>query len=242
MNILIVDDEAPIRIGIEKRIRKYGYAVENIYQASYARQAIDILERTRIDLVFADINMPFMSGLDFIERYKGSDTAFVIVSGYDEFSYAQRAIELGVERYLLKPINPKEFQSIMDEMMKRYQLKNGKEEYGAAAGQILACIREHIADAGFSLTICAESLSMSESSLGKILKKDVGIGFSDLLNQCRIERATQLIGKNDGKIRSASLASECGFSSQQYFSVVFRKVTGMTPRQYKDKMMKTDEA
>lgn len=242
MKILIVDDEAPIRMGIEKRIRKYGYDAEQIYLAAYARQAMDIMERTRIDLAFVDINMPFMNGLDLIARYKKAETAFVIVSGYDDFSYAQRAIELGVERYLLKPINAGEFQRIMDEMTERFARRDEKNEYGAAAGQIISCIRESLSDGGFCLTACAQKLSMSESNVGKILKKDVGIGFSDLLNQYRIEKAIQLIGKKEGQIRSGDLASECGFSSQQYFSVVFRKITGMTPSQYKEKTAKVNSA
>lgn len=240
MNILIVDDEAPIREGIEKRIRKYGYTVDNIYLASYARQAIDILECHSVDLVFADINMPFMNGLDFIERYKDSGIAFVIVSGYDEFSYAQRALELGVVRYLLKPIRTQEFQNLMDEMMKRFEIRSSKEEYGASAGRIVACIRENIADVNFSLTSCAEKLAVSESNISRTLRKDVGNSFSNLLNQCRIEQAVQLIQKSEGQIHSAELAEKCGFSSQQYFSTVFRKIMDMTPRQFREKVMKEE--
>ena len=80
MNILIVDDEKLVREGIEKRIRKYGYPVKHIFQAAYARQAMEILEQNPVDLVFVDINMPFMNGLDFVEKYQDSGILFVIVS------------------------------------------------------------------------------------------------------------------------------------------------------------------
>lgn len=238
MNILIVDDEAAIRDGIEKRILKYGYTPEHIYKASYAGQAMEILERNPVDLVFADINMPFMNGLEFIEKYKDSGMAFVIVSGYDNFSYAQKAIELGVVRYLLKPINRQEFQKVMDEMTERFRRKEDRMEYGASTGQILTCMRCHVDDVTFSLGACAQLLGISESTVSKALKKDVGMGFSDLLNQYRIELAVQLLGQSEGRIRMVQLAERCGFTSQQYFSVVFRKIMQMTPSQYKEKLLK----
>lgn len=237
MNILIVDDEKLVREGIEKRIRRYGYPVSHIFQASYARQAMEILEHNQVDLVFADINMPFMNGLDFVEQYQDSGTIFVIVSGYDNFSYAQRAIRLNVFRYLLKPIQQKEFQEVMDEVIKQFQHTQERQEYGAQAGEIMACIRENLADSGFSMGSCAELLQISESSISKILKKNVGVGFNDLLSRQRIEHAARLIEQSNGKIRSSALAEQCGFVSQQYFSVVFKKIMGMTPSQYKEKVV-----
>lgn len=236
MNILIVDDEVMICDGIEKRIVKYGYSPEHIYKATSAVKAMEILEKKQVDLVFVDINMPFMNGLEFIEKYRNSQTAFVVISGYDSFSYAQKAIELGVVRYLLKPINRQEFQKIMDEMTERFRRKNDRTAYGAVTGQILACVRENAANMEFSLGMCAEKLNLSESSVSKALRRDMGIGFSDLLNQYRIDLAVQLIRQSDGRIRSGELAKRCGFTSQQYFSVVFRKVMNMTPSQYKEKI------
>lgn len=234
MNILIVDDEKLVREGIEKRIRKYGYPVKCIFQAAYARQAMEILEQNPVNLVFVDINMPFMNGLDFVEKYQDSGIIFVIVSGYDNFSYAQRAICLNVFRYILKPIQQKEFQEVMDEVLKQLQHTQERHEYGSLAGEIMSCIRDNLADTGFSLGSCAAILQISESSISKTLKKNVGTGFTDLLNHQRIEYAARLIEQSDGKIRSSSLAGQCGFVSQQYFSVVFKKIMGMTPSQYKE--------
>ena len=240
MNILIVDDEKAIRDGIEKRILKYGYKAEHIYKAAFASQAMEILDRCRVDLAFVDINMPFMTGLEFIEQYKSSGTVFVIVSGYDNFDYAKKAIELGVARYLLKPINRQEFQRLMDEMAERFYRREEKAEYGAAAGQILACMRAHLEDASFSLGACAGELNMSESAVSKVLKREVGVGFNDLLNQYRTELAARLIRKSKERIRISWLAMQCGFTSQQYFSVVFRKYMGMTPSQYRAREIGSD--
>lgn len=233
MNILIVDDETAIRDGIEKRVLKYGYKTEHIYKAAFASQAREILDKYPIDLAFVDINMPFMSGLEIIEEYRSSETVFVIVSGYDNFDYARKAIELGVVRYLLKPVNRQEFQQLMDEMSERFRKGEETAEYGTLAGKILTCIRAHLKDASFSLSECAAELNMSESTIGKVLKKEVGSSFNDLVNQYRIKLATQLIMRSSERIRISWLASQCGFTSQQYFSVVFRKYTGMTPSQYR---------
>lgn len=237
MNVLIVDDEVMICDGIEKRIIKYGYAPDHIYKATSAVRAMEILNTYPIDLVFADINMPFMNGLEFIEKYRDTGIVFVVISGYDNFAYAQKAIELGVVRYLLKPIKRQEFQKIMDEMTERFRRSEDRAEYGPVTSQILACIRENMSDPRFSLSMCAEKLNLSESSISKVLRKDTGIGFSDLLNKRRIEMSVQMIRQSEGRIRIARLAEQCGFTSQQYFSVVFRKIMNMTPSQYKEKVM-----
>lgn len=235
MNILIVDDETAIRDGIEKRIVKYGYKAEKIYKAAFVSQAMEILDQYPVDLAFVDINMPFITGLEFIEQYKSSGTVFVIVSGYDNFDYAKRAIELGVVRYLLKPINRQEFQSLMDEMTERFCREEEKGEYGAITRRVLACIRMHLKDASFSLGTCAEELKLSESTISKVLKREAGSNFNDLVNQYRIELAVRLMSGERERTRISQIASQCGFTSQQYFSVVFRKYMGMTPSQYRDK-------
>lgn len=240
MNILIVDDEAAIRDGIETRILRYGHTCGEIYKAGQAQQALEIMDRHPIDLAFVDINMPFMNGLEMIERYKGRDIAFVVVSGYDSFSYAQKAIELGVVRYLLKPIRPDEFRKIMNEMTERFQKRHEHEQYGPTTARIMACIRENLSNPGFSLTACAQLLGLSESAVSKTLRRDAETGFSELLSVRRVELGEQLIRRSGGRIRIGDLASQCGFTSSQYFSVVFRKHTGMTPTEYRAEIVGRD--
>lgn len=233
MKILIVDDEAVIRDGIEKRIMKYGYQPEAIFKAMNAHQAIEILEKESIDLVFVDINMPFMNGLTFIEQVSKEGLYFVIISGYSSFDYAKKAIELGVVRYLLKPIDKQEFIQIMDEMVQKIDTHD-KKDYSINVKRILDCIRKHCCDVNFSLIECAAVVQLSESTISKLLKKETQQNFNDLLNYERIEKAKHLLAKSEYNMKVSELASACGFASQQYFSVVFKKYTQMTPTQYKE--------
>lgn len=234
MNICIVDDEALIRDGIEKRLIKYGYASGQIWKAANALDAQVILDTEVVDLVFADINMPFLSGLELIEKYKGRKLHFIIVSGYDRFEYARKGIELGVEAYLLKPIDKTEFQRVMDEMVLKIDVSRKEEELGKGIRRIAECIREHWQDPAFCLQDCAARLNLSEGYIGKQLKREGQESFVELLNQYRIDQAIRLLKQSEGQIRIHELARQCGFTTPQYFSTVFRKHTGMTPSQYKD--------
>ena len=232
MKILIVDDEELIRDGIEKRIIKYGYQPSKIYKAMDAHSAMQILEKEWIDLVFVDINMPFMNGLDFIEKVRKPEMYFVIISGYDKFEYAKKAIELGVVRYLLKPIDRQEFMALMDQMVELLDVKVKHQEYSSNVTMIMDCIHQNYKDMNFSLMDCAQRLQLSESTISKWLKKEGLMNFNDLVNQERIQYAKLLICQSEGKLKIGELASQCGFSSQQYFSVVFKKYSGVTPSQF----------
>ena len=107
---LIVDDEMIERKGIRMLLSRMNIR-ENILEASNGEEALEVFEKEKIDVLLTDINMPFMDGIELLSRiheaYPGTET--VIFSGYDEFSYAKKAISYGVFAYILKPVNPGTF-------------------------------------------------------------------------------------------------------------------------------------
>ena len=109
---LIVDDEMIERKGIRMLLSRMNIR-ENILEASNGEEALEVFEKEKIDVLLTDINMPFMDGIELLSRiheeYPGTET--VIFSGYDEFSYAKKAISYGVSAYILKPVNPEEFEN-----------------------------------------------------------------------------------------------------------------------------------
>lgn len=231
MKILIVDDEALIREGIEKRCRKYGGENE-IMQAGDVMQAEAMMSQNQIDLAFVDINMPFINGLDFIKQHQNSDILFVIISGYDKFEYAKRAVEYGVFRYLLKPIDRNEFIEVLLEA-KRIIMKNKPRlQYSQNTRKIIEVMQNNCMNQNFSLSQCAYLLSLSESSISKSLNQEVKCSFNDLMNQFRIELAVTILKQSEGKVKMNELAMQCGFTSQQYFSAVFKKYMNVSPSQY----------
>ncbi|MCR5790632.1 MAG: response regulator [Lachnospiraceae bacterium] len=108
IRLFLVEDEIVMREGIKRRIDWEKEGISFVGEASDGELAYPMILETRPDIVITDIKMPFMDGLKLSEliRKELPETKIMILSGYDEFSYAKEAIKLGVTEYLLKPITP----------------------------------------------------------------------------------------------------------------------------------------
>ena len=122
MRILIVEDEVRIRTGIAKLIS--AHTVHTVVgEGKNGQEGLEMILRFHPDLVISDIRMPLMDGLTMVKeaREKGADCHFVILSGYSEFEYAQKAIRYGVEDYLLKPLAPEDVSGLLDKIEKEVE-------------------------------------------------------------------------------------------------------------------------
>ena len=106
ITLLIADDEASIRNGLSTVVPWEQFGVIIVGTVQNGEEAYDIIKKYQPDIVITDIRMPGMSGLELIEKVKQENilTNFIILSGYDDFEYAQKAIQLGAKNYFLKPI------------------------------------------------------------------------------------------------------------------------------------------
>lgn len=108
--LILVDDEEEVREGIVRKIEwdKIGFEVAG--QAENGREALEIAEKTAPDLIITDIKMPFMDGLELSSEIKARfpTTKIIVLTGFDEFEYAQKAIKLNVVEYVLKPVSSQE--------------------------------------------------------------------------------------------------------------------------------------
>ena len=102
-SILIVDDEKIERRGIKFLLKQIGVELE-IYEASNGKEALEFLQENKVDILFTDIKMPFMDGIQLINEVKKNNikNKIVIFSGYEEFEYAKFATKMGVLNYILK--------------------------------------------------------------------------------------------------------------------------------------------
>ncbi len=118
MKILLVDDERDEREGISYLIRKFQYPLE-IVQAASGKEALKILGEQKVDILFTDVKMPVMSGLELAEIVRETDKnmKIIIFSAYAEFEYAKQAVKMNALRYLLKPIEVDEFRELMDDVV-----------------------------------------------------------------------------------------------------------------------------
>ena len=116
LKVLLVDDEYYIAQGMEVLIdwNAEGYEISAV--ASNGQEALEFLKKNSVDLVIADVMMPVMTGLELLETVKNehiSDASFVILSGYDQFSFAQKALRYGCIDYLLKPVEKESLIAIL---------------------------------------------------------------------------------------------------------------------------------
>ncbi len=133
MKVLLADDEYLIRNGLRNSVHWEKHDMEVVGTAADGEQALALAREHKPDLVITDICMPFMDGLELSEAVlrEQPETSVILLTGYDEFDYAKRAIKLGIVDYVLKPIDLEYIENLLDEVAykrgKRHaQLRNGK--------------------------------------------------------------------------------------------------------------------
>ena len=113
--LLIVDDEEEVRHGIVKKIDWNRFDFEVIGEAENGREALDIIEENVPDLIITDINMPLMNGIELAAEVKAHypTVKMVILTGFDDFKFAQAAIKYDVSDYILKPVLPEDLNELL---------------------------------------------------------------------------------------------------------------------------------
>ncbi len=128
IHILIVDDEKIEREGL-KYLLSMDEGQRKVFEASNGKQALQILRTEEIQLLLTDIKMPHMDGLELSRKAKEEkpDLQVVIFSGYSDFSFAQEAIRYGVTEYILKPVDPDDFHSVIKKVEQKINTQKQKE-------------------------------------------------------------------------------------------------------------------
>lgn len=118
LNILLVDDSATVRAVIAKTLEITGVEISELYQAENGKEALDVLADNWVDLVFADINMPVMDGVEMIEKmYEDGllkTIPVVIVSTEGSATRVEQLKSKGVSAYIRKPFTPEVLREVME--------------------------------------------------------------------------------------------------------------------------------
>ncbi|MFI3214156.1 MAG: response regulator [Eubacteriales bacterium] len=130
-NFLLIDDETFTIKGLTKLLTSLCDSINHIYTASNGLEALDILKTHKIDIIFCDIKMPQMDGLEFINKARSINTIcqIVLLTGCDSFEYAQEAIENDVAHYLLKPITFSKLKTVLADVLCRYNTIEENQNY-----------------------------------------------------------------------------------------------------------------
>ena len=237
VKLLIADDEDMIRNGIAKYIALHTDRYENIYLARNGQEALELIHRYKPDIMLLDVQMPVMDGIEVMRQAKraGILPCTIILSGYDEFSYAQQALRYGARDYMLKPSRSsdilKKINEIADEQFgtekSAVSLPEGKNRL---VDQAKEYIEEHYFE-NIALGDVAEKAGITASYLSSLFSQQMGVTFVDYLNEVRIDHACTYLRQN--YLKTYEIAYKVGFRDEKYFSKVFRKVKGMSPSEYK---------
>lgn len=238
LRVFLVDDEIMIREGFKRLFDWEAHDCEVVGEAADGMEALTQIDSLHPDIVIMDINIPIMNGLKVIQlsRIKHPDIAFVIVSGYDDFSYCREALRLQITDYILKPVNYEEFGTCIDNLkisLFEQRLSAGsepeKQEERTITG-ITRYLQEHLADE-MSLSFLAEEFHLNPQYISQLFKNEIGVNFLSYLTNIRMENAKKLLLSTSLSI--AEVADRSGFGDYRVFTKVFKKSEGITPSQYR---------
>ncbi|NLM03959.1 MAG: response regulator [Clostridiales bacterium] len=247
--VLIADDEPKIRKGLKKLTQSLDLKLEIVGEAEDGEIALQLAKDLKPHILLVDINMPFINGLEFIEEvYKFLPHAIVIIiSGYSQFDYAQKAIKLRVFDYLLKPVKPSELKDILSQAIENLEKSpnitktdddstEDTENYSPIVNLIKKYIDDNYMKEDISLKEVAENFDISPSYLGKLMKQELDKTFIEYLTNIRIKNAKKMLEEENINIKIYEVAQLVGYGSQHYFSRVFKKEVGVTPLEYKQNL------
>lgn len=239
-NVLIADDEYMIRQSLKRRITETDDSYRIAAECGDGREALKALEGGNIQVVFTDIRMPEMDGLELAGQIheKYPEILTVILTGYADFSYAQEAIRHGVFDYLLKPVSDDKLTAILEKLALRlqqdYELPGDEGAAGRSTEEIVKQTRRYLSEhfrEEIDIGALAADFGFSSAYLSKIFTKSQGESPMRYLTGIRMKEAKRLLATTDEPI--ARVGELSGYPDQFYFSRTFRKEAGENPTEYR---------
>lgn len=246
--VLIAEDDEAVRY-VYSRMKIWnecGFKLEK--QVSDGREAIDTLESENFDLILTDIRMPWIDGIELLKKIResGRDTEVIFVSTYNDFEYARQGLILGAFDYILKPVKADKLKKVLERAKKKLDDKNYADIAETCVKSAFdyfnmtkdSVFGEHLfsylSSLGINITTMediAENFEISKDYFGKLFKQNFRIHFNQFYSVLKIEYSKALIRNYNYK--AYEISEILGYSSRDYFTKVFREITGITPTEYK---------
>lgn len=228
---VICDDEKAALNIIRHFVEAETLPIEIVGTAQNGKDAWELIQREKPDLAFMDIHMPYMNGFEIIQKM--TDIKVIIITAYDSFEYAQRALRLGASDIISKPV---EFEQLRQAIVRAVGWKFTGNEM---VNTILEYIYEHYNEK-IELETLANLTFCSESHIARAFKKNTGMTIISYIHQVRIEKSIKKMTEDGLSVKEA--AEEVGYQNLNNFYKYFKLHTGMTPASYvREKGHKTDE-
>lgn len=263
--ILIADDEPIERMVVSKMIQQHFGDSVQLWQAKNGREAIETCLQEKCQVVVLDISMPGIGGLEAAEAIRREDEAcsIIFLTAYDEFDFAKRALRVRALDYLLKPSTREELIAVLEEAVHIAEAgrhtertepeeekkntesqtypeeRDGRQEVPESmrnqilAEQVRSYVREHYMD-DICLQDVAGALHYSDAYFCRFFKQNFDKNFIMYLSEFRVEQAKELLA--DMTVNIKDISRRVGYRDSNYFTKVFKRLTGLTPSEYRSKM------
>lgn len=246
MNVMIIDDEKHMTEYLKHLINWNEYGFENIIIFNRGLEAEKAILKNPPNLILTDIRMPEITGLQIAKCVSDNklDSQVIIISGYSDFEYAQKAIRYGVREFLLKPLLKKDFLGALERLSDTLELNSIKKKVDLPVSNVVVksivvdpiidevqkYIKGHY-DELLTLDILSQIVHLNSSYLSAYYKKITGNNLSSFVTGVRLERAAKLLVESD--LRINKIGEMVGYNKTQYFISLFKKKYGVTPQQFR---------
>jgi len=248
--VLIVEDENMIRRFLLQRTKWSELNCEVVGEAVNGKEGLEKIIELNPDIVITDIRMPILSGLEMLTKAQRVCTfKTIILSAYNDFTYAQTALRLGACEYLLKPINTEQLSDAIKKVCiylhpprtveNRFdtrdsfdvlKLEKEKENFSPYVKKMYVYVKNNFREK-ISIHDLSKRYGVSATYLNRIFKYEIGFPFNDFLNRYRIHISISMLKSGSGYIYE--IAEKTGFTDYKYFTEVFRKYIGCAPSDFK---------
>lgn len=253
MNLLLMDKDKFAVENVKQMIDRDEFGLNKVYTTYTVHQAKTICENYDVEVAFCEIDMPKESGLDFVKWLRKEDRQLpVIIFLTDQavFDYAQQAVGLGVEAYLLKPARMGEIRRVLYSARENAAELRRKLETGDRIREMknnsvtiqdnVQTVRNYIAEhyqQPLNRENLAELVYLNPNYLSRQFKKFTGRSLMDYVNCERIIRAKQMLKESD--LAVSEISGSVGFSNTAYFTRIFKKyANGLSPKEFRRRCAK----
>jgi len=240
--LLIVDDELLIADGLCELLARSFSGRLNVLCRYSAAAALQVAQEQPVDILLTDINMPNVSGLELHRSMQALHPSCLVIylTGYSDFEYARTALDQHAYAYILKGEGDDVVISIVEQALS--QLSGPEPEIGSDSETeddgkdrirfLQDYIRNHLNE-DLSLNRLAEFSHLHPVYLSRVFKEITGITVGDFINRTRLEKVESLL--KTSRLTVLEISRKLGFATDNYFCRWFRKQTGMSPHQYREK-------
>ena len=237
--VIVADDEKLIANNIARRIEENCPSFRVAAKAGTGLEALKQAKELLPDVVFSDIKMPEMDGIELISRLRREMPAVlcVIVSGYSDFEYMKAAIQQSAADYLLKPVNPEELKRLLQRLeatllAREQQMIPRRESDAAALAERVRLYLQENYDQPVDFSSLADSLAVSAPYLSKLFHEQEGKSPSRYLTDLRMRKAQKLL--MDTQLTVREIAVRVGYPDPFHFSRNFKNAMGISPVQFRE--------